>query len=67
MGILKFLRERFSTKFNHYGEAPTWYDVNERPDSMTNNDVAFFKDRYNIIFFDAKKRNGDSIGFKSDK
>lgn len=61
--IKAYLKARINNKFNDI----QWYDINEMPNNMSPTDVGELKSKYNIIFFDAMKRNRDQIGFKSDK
>lgn len=58
------IKDLILTRICRTGIEPTWIDVNDIPADMTKDDIAYYKNKYNIVFFDSKKGNKTTAGFK---
>ena len=65
MKLFNKIKKYFQSKFNHYGNEPTWYDINEKPQDMTIEDIVKYKRESNMVFFDSKAKNKQA-GFKTN-
>lgn len=67
MKLLDKIRDYMKSKNNHLSVEPVYYDINEMPDSMTIDEVAEYRDRFNIVFYDStKQKRKPEAGFKQD-
>lgn len=67
MLLINIIKSYFKAKINNKFNDVQWYDVNEMLGNMSATDVCELKSKYNIIFFDSKKRdNSKAAGFKAN-